>query len=82
MKLLILPGDGIGQEITDATCRALDALSSRFGLGFDLVQRDIGLVAHAKTGSTMPHDVMAEIAETEATILGPTDTHVYPPEAL
>ena len=81
MKLLILPGDGIGPEITDATCRALDALSSRFGLGFDLVQRDIGLVAHAKTGSTMPHDVMAEIAETEATILGPTDTYVYPPEA-
>lgn len=81
MKLLILPGDGIGPEITDATCRALEALDARFGLDFDMVRRDIGLKAHAATGSTMPDAVMAEIAETEATILGPTDTYAYPPEA-
>ena len=81
MKLLILPGDGIGPEITDATCAALGALDRRFGLGFDMVHRDIGLKAHADMGSTMPDAVMAEIAETEATILGPTDTYAYPPES-
>lgn len=79
MKILILPGDGIGPEITDATCQALAALDQRFGLGFDMVHREIGLAAHAKVGSTMPDDVMSEIAETEATILGPTDTYAYPP---
>lgn len=81
MKLLILPGDGIGPEITDATCRALEALDERFGLGFEMVRRDIGLTAHKAVGSTMPDDVMAEIKATEAVILGPTDTYSYPPEA-
>ncbi len=81
MKLLILPGDGIGPEITEATCRALAALDARFGIGFDMVTREIGLAAHKARGSTMPEDVMAEIKATEAVILGPTDTYSYPPEA-
>ncbi|MEK9752135.1 MAG: isocitrate/isopropylmalate dehydrogenase family protein [Rhodospirillaceae bacterium] len=81
MKLLILPGDGIGPEITEATCRALEALDARFGLDFDMARREIGLAAHKSRGSTMPEDVMAEIKATEAVILGPTDTYSYPPEA-
>ena len=81
MKLLILPGDGIGPEITDATCRALQALDQRFDLGFDMQTREIGLAAYKSIGDTMPQSVMDEIAETEATILGPTDTYNYPAEA-
>ena len=81
VKILVLPGDGIGPEITDATCRALEALDARYGLGFDMVRREIGLKAHYEVGSTMSDEIMAEIAETEATILGPTDTYAYPDEA-
>lgn len=81
MKLLILPGDGIGPEITDVTRRSLTALDARFGLGFDFVERDIGLASLEKTGRVMPDDVLAEIAEADATMLGPVDSFVYPPEA-
>ena len=80
MKFLILPGDGIGPEITAATCRVLESLSLKFDLGFDLVQRDIGFAAYDRCKSTMPDDVMEEISRTEMTILGPADTFAYPPK--
>ena len=33
MKLLVLPGDGIGPEITEATLKVLDAADRRYKLG-------------------------------------------------
>ena len=44
MKILVLPGDGIGPEITDATVRVLHALDERFGLRLELDTEQIGLV--------------------------------------
>ena len=81
MKLLVLPGDGIGPEITKAACQVLDAISSKFDLGFKIVRRDIGLEAYRQVRSTLPADVMEEIIETELIILGPTDTYAYPAES-
>ena len=37
MKLLVLPGDGIGPEITDATLEVLEAASKKFSLGLNIV---------------------------------------------
>ena len=42
MKLLVLPGDGIGPEITRATLGVLEAADSRFKLGLSFEPRDIG----------------------------------------
>ena len=81
MKILILPGDAIGPEITAVTKAALEALDCRFDLGLDLVEREIGLVAFKNVGRTMPEDVMDEIRDTPTTILGPVSTMDYPPEA-
>ncbi|MDD9876205.1 MAG: isocitrate/isopropylmalate family dehydrogenase [Magnetovibrio sp.] len=81
MKILILPGDGIGPEITEVTTAALEALDSRFGLGLELVRRDVGLAAIKAVGHPMPDDVMAEIEKTPLTVLGPAGSMEYPPEA-
>ena len=43
MKLLVLPGDGIGPEITEATVFVLKAADRRFGLGLGFEFREIGL---------------------------------------
>ena len=43
MKLLVLPGDGIGPEITAATLAVLDAADRRFRLGLSYEKHDIGL---------------------------------------
>ncbi len=80
MKILILPGDAIGPEITAVTRQALQALDAKFDLKLELVERDIGLAAYEKTGRTMPDDVMDEIRATPFTVLGPVSTMDYPPE--
>ena len=42
MRLLVLPGDGIGPEITDATLSVLRAVDASLGLGLDLECREVG----------------------------------------
>ena len=49
MKLLVLPGDGIGPEITEATLAVLDQASKKFKLGLEWDQREIGFGALKKT---------------------------------
>lgn len=78
MKIALLPGDGIGPEITSATRLVLDAVDERFGFGFDYCEIDIGFAALEKYGSTFP-DISFEAARTaEVLILGPVSHLDYP----
>jgi len=79
MDILVLPGDGIGPEIMEATLVALAALDERFGLGLNLEQRAIGLAALAVEGSTLPAGVAEAARAAHGVLLGPVDTHAYPP---
>jgi isocitrate/isopropylmalate dehydrogenase len=45
MDILVLSGDGIGPEITDATLVVLDAASRTFALNLVFERHDIGLPA-------------------------------------
>src|SRR5215471_5199505 len=78
MKILVLPGDGIGPEITRATLAVLDAVNARFKLGLEWDQRDIGLVTLGKDGSTLPDSVMDAARNAPGIILGPVDHLQYP----
>lgn len=80
MRILILPGDGIGPEIMAATRRALDALNGRLRLGLKFEERAIGLAAHAKEGSTLSDATLAAVEAADGAILGPCDTYAYPPK--
>ena len=79
MKLLILPGDGIGPEITEATIAVLGAADRRFGLGLEFKFRKIGFVALEKFGTTLPDGVLARAREVDGVILGPILHLDYPP---
>lgn len=78
MKLLVLPGDGIGPEIMDASLTVLAAADKRYGLGLDFETMDIGLKAHAEHGSTLPDHVMQAADAADGVLLGPVDTYAYP----
>lgn len=78
MKILLLPGDGIGPEIMTATEKALTALDMKFGLDVALEIRDVGEAALAKHGSTVPDGLIAHARTVDAVILGPVDTAAYP----
>jgi 3-isopropylmalate dehydrogenase len=81
MKILVLPGDGIGPEITDATLRVLAAAKDTFNLDLEVEQREIGLAALAATGTTLPGEVLTEIREVEGVLLGPVSHYDYPARA-
>ena len=51
MKILVLPGDGIGPEITAATLTVLDRANALFKLGLEWQREEIGLLALKKEGT-------------------------------
>ena len=79
MKLLVLPGDGIGPEITDATLAVLKRANEKFKLGLDWQIEDIGVKTLKSKGSTLPDDVMVAARKAPGIILGPVDHLQYPP---
>ncbi len=81
MRILVLPGDGIGPEITAATLTVLDAADERFGLGLEVEERQIGLASLAERGTTLGDDVLSRVTTVDGTILGPVSHYDYPPRA-
>jgi len=81
MKILVLPGDGIGPEITDATVGVLTAADERLGLGLEFETHAIGLESLAASGTTLPDAVLERIPQVDGVLLGPVSHYDYPPRA-
>lgn len=79
MKLLVLPGDGIGPEIVAATLAVLDRLNTIHRLGLSWEHRDIGFAALKTDGTTLPGSVIDAVAGSDGVILGPVSHLDYPP---
>ena len=79
MKILVLPGDGIGPEITEATLAVLDRANAQFKLGLEWRMEDMGLATLGKAGTTLPESVMEAARKAPGIILGPVDHLQYPP---
>ena len=80
MKILVLPGDGIGPEITTATLAVLDHANSKFKLGLEWDIRDIGFTTLKARGSTFPEDIQDTARQAPGIILGPVSHLDYPPK--
>ena len=79
MKLLVLPGDGIGPEITAATIAVLESASKKFDLRLGYEHADIGFAALEKHGTTLPDGVLERAREVDGILLGPISHLDYPP---
>ena len=58
MKILALPGDGIGPEISQATLTALNRANSLYKLGLEWQRDEIGFTTLKKEGTTMAPRIM------------------------
>lgn len=52
MKIAVLPGEGIGPEIVEATLKVLDAVNAKFGLNLSYEHHVVGLPSLASHGTT------------------------------
>ncbi len=78
MKLAVIPGDGIGIEVTAEALKVLDAV------GFDAERTEFPLgAAHwHKTGELLPDPVLEELAGYDAILLGAVGDPSVPPGIL
>jgi 3-isopropylmalate dehydrogenase len=74
MQLIVLPGDGIGPEITAATVEVLDSCSRRFGLALDMHHDLIGLASLQRDGMTVRPDLVERVKAADGLVLGPLST--------
>jgi 3-isopropylmalate dehydrogenase len=78
MKFLVLPGDGIGPEIVDASMQVLNAADRRFGLGLSFDYEDVGFGSLEKHGTTLRDEVLDKARGYDGIVLG-TQSHAdYP----
>jgi 3-isopropylmalate dehydrogenase len=72
MKALItvLPGDGIGGEVTAEAVRVLSAVAARFGHAFEFHEALLGGAAIDATGEALPAATLAAARRADAILLG------------
>lgn len=68
--ILIVPGDGIGQEVTAVGKLVLDKIAAKFGHDFSYDEALIGHVAIEATGSPLPDETLAKMRAADAILFG------------
>jgi isocitrate dehydrogenase (NAD+) len=71
-SVTLIPGDGVGPEICDATVRVLEST----GVEFDWDVQQAGEAAIAEFGTPLPEHVLASIRKNKVAIKGPITTPV------
>ncbi len=66
MKLAVIPGDGIGVEVTEQALRVLGAVHA----GVEATPYDLGAARWHRTGEVLPDSVLDEIRDHDAILLG------------
>ena len=71
-RVTLIPGDGIGPELAEATCRVLDAT----GIGFEWEPVVAGEAAIAEHGTPLPEYVLESVKRNKVALKGPITTPV------
>ena len=70
LNILVLPGDGIGTEVTGEAVRVLRYVAEKYGHALHLTQALLGGVAIQKTGAPLPEETLRLALEADATLMG------------
>ncbi len=69
-RIAVLPGDGIGPEVTAAAVSVLQAVEARFGHTFVLSEWPLGARALREKGTPLPEDTLAACKDADAVLMG------------
>ncbi len=70
LNILVLPGDGIGPEVTREAVRVLEHIANKYGHELSLTEGLLGGIAIHKTGGPFPDDTREKALAADATLLG------------
>jgi 3-isopropylmalate dehydrogenase len=68
--ILIVPGDGIGQEVTAVGKKVLEAIAEKFSHEFTYDDALIGHVAIESTGNPLPDETLSKMKDADAVLFG------------
>ncbi len=69
-KILVLPGDGIGQEVTASAVEVLDFIINEYNLDIKVTSMNVGGTAYDESGSPIPENVLDAAKEADAILFG------------
>jgi 3-isopropylmalate dehydrogenase len=69
-NILIVPGDGIGQEVTEVGKNVLVKIAEKFGHEFSYDEALMGHVAIEATGNPLPNETLAKMRASDAILFG------------
>ena len=68
--ILVVPGDGIGQEVTEVGKKVLEKIAEKFGHEFTYDEALIGHVAIEATGNPLPDETLEKMRASDAVLFG------------
>ncbi|MCC7228498.1 MAG: isocitrate/isopropylmalate dehydrogenase family protein [Burkholderiaceae bacterium] len=81
MKIIVLPGDGIGPETVAVATASLEAVDARFRLGLDLQPDVAGHDSLRQYGTTVRPELLDRVKAADGLILGPMSTYDFKDES-
>lgn len=69
-KITVIPGDGIGKEITEAAVAVLKKADAKFGLSLEYDYHDAGGTAYDKFGTPLPEETLAAAKASDGVLFG------------
>jgi len=75
-KITLVPGDGIGPEVTAATVAIVEEAGRQTGCSFEWHSFEAGADAYAKNGELIPKALYESIEQNRVALKGPTATPV------
>jgi len=70
LRIAVMPGDGIGTEVTAATLAVLEPLAKRHGIGLAFEELRAGAFCYRDTGTAMSEETFDKAAKADAILLG------------
>lgn len=70
-RVALIPGDGIGPELTETTMHVLRAVQRKFNLNLEFVELEAGDACYRKRGTALPEETIEEIRKSHVCLKGP-----------
>lgn len=69
-KIVVIPGDGIGQEITASAVKVLQKVDEKFNIGLEFDYRDAGGTSYEKFGTPLTDEALDACKKADGVLFG------------